>query len=73
MVIKACTFVFTGYFTFETFIPVSRIFIMKTTFSYFPEIFENPAPAKYYLKKKNLKYYEILTILYRKIIDDYCL
>ena len=33
---------------------------MKTTFSYFPGMFENPAPAKY--KKKNQKYYEILTI-----------
>ena len=34
---------------------------MKTTFSYFPGMFENPAPAKYYLKKKqNQKYYEIL-------------
>jgi len=35
---------------------------MKTTFSYFPGMFVNPAPAKYYLKKKNQKYYEILTI-----------
>jgi len=25
---------------------------MKTTFSYFPGMFENSAPAKYYLKKK---------------------
>ena len=41
----------------KTFLPVS---IMKTTFSYFPGMFENKAPAKYY--KKNKKYYEILTI-----------
>ncbi len=41
---------------------------MKTTFSYFPGMFENPAPAKYYLKRK---YHEILTIrMRRKIIDD---
>ena len=26
--------------------------IMKTTFSYFPELFENPAPVKYHLKNK---------------------
>ena len=25
---------------------------MKTTFSYFPGMFENPTPAKYYLKNK---------------------
>ena len=31
---------------------------MKTTFSYFPGMFENPAP----LKKQNQKHYEILTI-----------
>ena len=29
---------------------------MKTTFSYFPGMFENPAPAKYYLKKQNQNY-----------------
>ena len=35
---------------------------MKMTFSYFPEMFENPAPAKYNLKKKqNQKYNETLT------------
>ena len=34
---------------------------MKTTFSYFPGMYENPAPAKYYFKKNNQKY-EILTI-----------
>jgi len=34
---------------------------MKTTFSYFPGMFENPAPAKINLKKQNQKYYEILT------------
>ena len=41
---------------------------MKTTFSYFLEMFENPAAAKiiFFL---NRKYYEILTILYSK----YCL
>ena len=32
---------------------------MKTTFSYFSVMFENPAPAKYYFKKqiKNIKKY----------------
>jgi len=36
---------------------------MKTTFSYFPGMFEIPAPSKIILKKKqNQKYYEILTI-----------
>ena len=35
---------------------------MKTTFSYFPGMFENPAPAKINLKKQNQKYYEILTM-----------
>ena len=35
---------------------------MKTTISYFSEMFENPAPAEYYLKKQNQKYYEISTI-----------
>ena len=35
---------------------------MKTTFSYFPGMYENPAPAKYYFKKQNQNYYEILTI-----------
>ena len=35
---------------------------MKTTFSYFPGMFENPAPAKTIFKKQNQKYYEILTI-----------
>ena len=34
---------------------------MKTTFSCFPGMFKNPAPAKIILKK-NQKYYEILTI-----------
>ena len=43
----------------KTFIPVSRI-LMKITFSYFPGMFENPAPAK--IIKKKSKYYEILTI-----------
>ena len=35
---------------------------MKTTFSYFPGMFENPASAKINLKKQNKKYYEISTI-----------
>ena len=35
---------------------------MKTTFSYFPGMFGNPAPAKIILKKQNQKYCEILTI-----------
>ena len=35
---------------------------MKTTFSYFPGMFKNLPPVKYYLKKQNQKYYEILTI-----------
>ena len=34
---------------------------MKTTFTYFPGMFQNPAPAKFNLKN-NQKYYEILTI-----------
>jgi len=42
--------------------PKRGFLIMKTTFSYFPGMFENPAPAKYYLKKQNQKYYEILSI-----------
>jgi len=49
---------------------------MKTTFSYFPGMFKNQAPAKIILKKQNQKYYEILTIYEcarRKITDDYCL
>ena len=36
---------------------------MKATFSYFPGMFENPAPVKIIFKKnQNQKYYEILTI-----------
>jgi len=35
---------------------------MKTTFSFFPGMFENLEPAKYYFKKENQKYYEILNI-----------
>ena len=35
---------------------------MKTTFSHFSGMYENPAPAKYHLKKPNQKYYEISTI-----------
>jgi len=30
---------------------------MKTTFSYFPRMFENAAPSKNYLKKNKLKYF----------------
>ena len=33
------------------------VFIMKTTFSYFPGMFKNPAPAKYYFWK-----FEISTV-----------
>ena len=29
--------------------------IMKTTFSYFPGMVENPAPVKYYSKKNEIK------------------
>ena len=36
--------------------------IMKTKFSYCPGMFEIPAPAKYYLKKQNQNFYEILNI-----------
>ena len=39
---------------------------MKNTFSYFPGMFENPAPAKIILKR-NQKYYEILAIYYNYI------
>ena len=35
---------------------------MKTTFSYFPGMFEKPTPAKIILKEQNQKNYEILTI-----------
>ena len=35
---------------------------MKTTFLYFPGMFENPTPTKIISKKQNQKYYEILTI-----------
>ena len=50
----------------KTFIPVLRILIIKTTFSYFPGIFENPAPVvktsykrNINLKKQYQKYFEI--------------
>ena len=39
-------------------------------------MFENHSPAKYYLKKRNKKKYEIyknFIQMRRKIIDDYCL
>ena len=32
---------------------------MKTTFSYFPGMLENPAPKKIIFKKQTQKYYEI--------------
>ena len=65
-------------FLLKTFIPVSRIFDNEDDIftSYFPGMFENPAPAKIILKKQNPKYYEILTLYKcarRKITDDYCL
>ena len=48
--------------TFENIYSYFRGFlIMKTTFSYFPGMFENRAPAKI-IFKKNLKYYKILTM-----------
>ena len=37
---------------------------MKTTFSYFPGMFENPAPAKYYLKILN-DLFEIKLVILR--------
>ena len=47
---------------------------MKTTFSYYPGMFENPAPVKYYLIKKSISLWNINYIrMRRKIIDDYCL
>ena len=48
---------------------------MKTTFSYFPGMFENPAPGKYNFKKQNQKYYKNINYIRmrRKKIDDYCL
>ena len=42
---------------------------MKTTFSYFPRMFENAAPSKNYLKKKQIKIF----LMKWKIIDDFCL
>ena len=46
---------------------------MKTTFSYFPGMLENPVPAKIIFKKNKSKI--LLNINYirmrRKIIDDY--
>ena len=48
---------------------------MKTTFSYFPGMFENPAPAKYHLKKTKSKILSNINYIRmrRKIIDDYLL
>ena len=45
-----------------TFIPVSRMFDSEDDIFIFSGMFENPAPAKYNLKKRNKKYYEISTI-----------
>ena len=41
---------------------VEKFSMIIMTFSYFPGMYENPAPVKYYLKIQNQKYYEILTI-----------
>ena len=48
---------------------------MKTTFSYFPGMFENPAPAKYYFKKTKSKILWNINYIRtrRKIIYDYYL
>ena len=55
----------------KTIIPVPRFLIIN-----FPGMFENPAPAKYYLKKQNQKYYDYIMNYIRirwNIIDDYWL
>ena len=39
----------------KTFIPVSRIFLMET-FSYFPGMFKNPAPARKTSCKRNINF-----------------
>ena len=46
---------------------------MKKTFSYFPGMFENPAPAKYYFLKNQKKILWNMNYISmrRKIIDDY--
>ena len=48
---------------------------MKTTFSCFPGMFENPASAKYYFKITRSKIFWNINYIRtrRKIIDDYCL
>ena len=43
-------------------LPATKKISLKTTCSYFPGMFKNPAPAKHKLKKPKQKYYEILTI-----------
>ena len=49
-----------------------RFLIMKTTFSYFPGMFENPAPAKYWLKTKLKILWNFTYIrMRRKVIDDF--
>ena len=44
---------------------------MKTTFSYYPGMFENPAPAKIILKKSKILWNINYIRMRRKIIDDY--
>ena len=44
---------------------------MKTTFSCFPVMFKNPAPAKYFLKKSKILWNINFIRISRKIIDDY--
>ena len=46
---------------------------MKTTFSYFPGMFENPTPAKIIKKKSKILWNINYIRMRRKIIDDYCL
>ena len=42
---------------------------MKTTFSYFPGMFENPAPTKYYLKKSKNDLLGIKLIILRSELN----
>jgi len=46
---------------------------MKTTFSYFPGMFENLSQAKYYFLKTKSKILYSFNYMRRKIIDDYWL
>ena len=50
-----------SFYDLKTFFLFRGFLVMKTTFTYFPGMFQNPAPAKFNLKN-NQKYYEILTI-----------